>query len=213
MSSQRDDLVVLLFTDYNVFRGCTHHLFEAAKENPFLRRYLKATPERLSVLARMEEWCRERNVEPRLWLHFLFQMRGWRFSPKLTTADLCSEKALARFGKKAKLSFFRQHTQAHSLVDRSDAGFDPNRDTTPSVEALKLGYLQSGQAQRCLDEQLVQTLGYHPRSAVCLRCPLACDCAVRLEASVPFSLHAVRAGRLTPADAERQARGALCHSR
>lgn len=204
MSVERRLLDVLLL-DYNTYRQKTHHIFQqAALHGRHMRTFLKAKPDRMDALEQMVVWCRARQVEPRLWLYFLFACRGWRFPPMLTKGALCSEKMLAKFGKRKALDFFVAHTMENPVT--APAGYDPNRDLTSGVEAHKAKLLAESAPHTCRSSMLTETLGYHPQSKHCARCPEARACVLELESLVPFSMVAVRIGRLRSEDAERQSR-------
>ena len=196
----------LLLMDFNVYRLQTKYVHDAAQQTPWVRRFKAESAENLGAVSRMARWCRAHNVEPRLWLYFLFRSRAWRAAPQLTDGHLQSEKLLAKYGPQPRLGFFRRHTAEFQLADPRGDAYDPNRDVTESVEALKRQMLAAGAEEECRRQQLTRTLGYHPWSAVCARCPQREQCAIDLEAAVPFSIHAVRAGRLTAAQAELLAR-------
>lgn len=90
------------------------------------------------------------------------------------------------------------HDIQHGVV------FDPNRDISGTTEAYKRRHLMDGDPQLCMERMSVETFGYHPRSLVCARCPLAQACAGRLQASVNFDILALRRGEITAQQAVRQ---------
>lgn len=195
----------LLLGDWNVYQLQTFHAQDRINRGLFVGRR-KANADNLGQMEKLIAWCRLRHVEPRLWLFFLFKSRQWKFPPKFDDGNMLSEKQLAKYrALKTGLGFFRRRTGA-SALEGDDAEFDPNRDMAPHAEALKQRYLAEGQIQRCLDETLVNTLGYHPRSPICGCCPAAYECAVRLEGMLPFPILALRAGRISQREAERMAR-------
>jgi hypothetical protein len=195
-------LVFLLLQDWNVYLPLTRW----AAEQKFMPRARGPTKDNLTILANVVEWCRERSVEPRAWLHFCFHHRGFKWPPKFEPrkdgkSDLTSESLLPKFLKgQSGLGFFRRRMAASSEVH--DDAYDPNRDMTPHVEQLKYRYREAGDTETCASRQLVQTLGYHPRSVPCVGCPSRVRCAVQLEAAVAFPIVALRAGRITVQEAE-----------
>lgn len=196
-------LVDKLFEDYTLYRELTAFVWNLRENVGARNTRPKKTDEKLAVLAAMVVWCRGQGVEPRLWLFSLFSGRSWKYPPKLEGGHLCSKKMLEKYANTRGLGFFRKRVMA-SRDD--DITVDPNVDIIPSVEGRKAGYQSSGQAVRCREETALTTLGYHPRSSTCLRCPEAHRCAVDLASRMPFDIIALREGRLSAADAERFAR-------
>ena len=191
------DLVAKLFSDFNVYRAQTKRFHDMVDQG-YRVSYLKPTAARLALIDEMVTWCRDRNLEPRLWLFTLFKQRQWVWPPKFERGHLLSEKHIPKYKRATGLGFFRKRLEAG---DRSSA-FDPNRDTAASVEALKWRYATSAQQQRCLDEVMVKTLGYHPQSDICRKCSVRGPCAVKLQSHMPFDIIALRKGSLTQEEAE-----------
>jgi len=196
----------LLLGDWNVYMHATQHAHQLRQAGRHVG-MRKPLPANLAVLADMVAWCKEQGVEPRLWMFHLFARTNWRFPPKWP-GSFRSEAALEKFRRtigRSNLAFFRRRVSASKVAAEDGQAYDPNRDTTPSVEGLKARYLESGQEDRCMGEMLLRTLGYHPRSDVCGRCRLREECAVRLEGTMPFPVLALRSGRITSDEAERMA--------
>lgn len=197
----------LLVADWNVYMAQTLHAHNMRAQRRFMGER-KATAANVALLSQMVAWCRERHLEPRHWLFWLFQRTGWKFPPKFQPGYLMSPTAHEKFQKsvgRSNTAFFRRRLGAAAAAEMGQTVYDPNRDTTPSLEALKQRYAESGQHQRCMDETLLHTLGFHPASAPCQACPLRAECALRLEAMAPFPILALRAGQITSAEAERMA--------
>lgn len=194
----------LLLEDWNVYQAQTFFFSERVKEGLFLPTR-KDTKQNIALLEQVVAWCRERNAEPRLWLYFLFRVRNWKFPPKFTAGCLMSEPMLVKFRKVTRgLGFFR-HRMASSASENGGAEemFDPNRDTAPAVEAVKQRFQEANNPNGCMQQMIATTLGFHPKSVTCSRCLIRADCAALLEASVPFPILALRAHRITPAEAQR----------
>lgn len=200
------DVESLLLSDWNVYMCQTHFWHERKAAGQYMG-HRKMTPNNHALLASMVLWCRSRGVEPRLWLFFQFKVRGWRFPPKFDEGCLMSEKMLTKFWgmRTSGLGFFKKRMAVSKAEAEADAAFDPNRDTTPSVESVKQNFLTVGNPSGCMQD-VMRTLGFHPKSSVCSGCPIRNQCAVELEAMVPFPILALRAGRITAAEAEKIAR-------
>jgi hypothetical protein len=137
-----------------------------------------------------------------VWLHSLFDARHWTYAPPFP--QLRSHKHLQRFKTMRRGSTHfsaRVQRESNEAAVQSHSNYDPNRDVTATVENLKRHYLDSGQPQSCISS-LQETLGFHPRSLVCARCPYAQPCAQQLQAMVPFDIQALRRGEITAAHAQ-----------
>lgn len=205
-----DELLHLLVGDWAVYTQQTRWVFQRRQQGQ-VTRMRKANERTLQQFGKMVEWCRARSIEPRLWLYFLFSVRNWFAPPRFDDGSLMSESAIEkyrRFGSRGdRLGFFRRRMGA-SARESVGGTYDPNRDLAPSVESLKAHYNASGDHQRCYEETLLKTLGYHPKSQTCRACPISGQCAVGLEAAVAFPILSLRLGRITSADAEAIATGA-----
>lgn len=197
-------LAVQLFEDWNHWRKQTRQFAVLMQKNEWAARELKSTPERLDLFEKMIPWCRARHLEPRLWLMCLFKIRMWTFAPQLTEGSLMSENMIPKAKRQRGLGILRTRIQQTNRQAHSNEA-DPNRDVIHSVEALKFRYANENASARCLDEILEKTMGFHPKSPICLRCPLSGKCALALQAFVCFDVHGLRAGRITAEEAERQA--------
>lgn len=191
-------LVALLLADFNVYRYQTR--FYAQRMDEWAIRPARMQPATAELLGSMVGWCRERAIEPRLWLYGLFRFRGWKWPVRLDRGSLMSERQIPRYRRLSGLGFFQRRVMATSL-EGVGGEWDQNRDLAPHVEQLKSRYAAEGRHATCLDEQIVRTLGYHPASRVCRQCPVAGECAARLEGLAPFSFLALRAGRMTASQA------------
>jgi hypothetical protein len=197
----------VLLDDYNVYRMQTQHFWNQSQDasQPWRTKDLKATEARLQLFRDMCSWCAQRNLEPRLWLYILFKSRAWRFPPKCEAGSLMSENMIPRYRSAKGLGFFSRRIIATNRPDEAEMP-DPNRDLIHVVEALKERYAASGQHQRCMEELIIRTNGYHPKSKVCCACPLLGECAVRTQGSMSFDILGLRYGRITLEEAEKQAR-------
>ena len=201
------DLPNLLLLDWNIYMMQTRVTHQRQAAGLFVGSR-KPTVANVALLTTMVGWCQERMIEPRQWLFFLFKRTGWKFPPRFLPNYLMSDKAIPKYRSMSGLAFFRKRVGASILAEQGSAThFDPNRDITSSVEHLKMRYADANQPDRCLDESLLRTLGFHPKSKVCTTCALRADCATQLEAAMRFPIIALRAGRLTTEAAEGMSRG------
>lgn len=195
----------LLFEDYCYYRQHTAHVQKLKQERPYLRD-LKVTPQRLKLFSRMAKWCSDQGFNPREWLYSLFVSRRWLFCPKLETAHLLSQKHIPRYHALQDYTLYRQRIMEQESMKAPDLGtFDPNRDLSHTAEENKAAYLRAGRAEECMAQMFNSTFGYHPRSAVCSRCPVAVVCRDQLARSVDFDVLALRRGEITSEQARAQA--------
>lgn len=145
------------------------------------------------------EWCRSREIDPRLWIYLLFRARMWTWAPQLAAHHLMSEKMISRYEKLSEraLNGYRDHVSS----GKTKSKYDPNWQLTASVEALKRLYSQNGDVQRCMRESIDKTLGYHPKSSTCQVCPIQQQCSQQLVQLVDFDILALRRGDITPEQA------------
>lgn len=192
-----------LLADYNDYLSRTAHWQQLPCKS---RRRLNA--KNIEAMKAMAKWCEEQGVEPRLWLYSLFASRHWTFAPPFK--HLCSVKHLERFKQMHPGTFYANKVQKESneRVTQNADNFDPNRDLSGTAEQLKRYYLDAGYPATCMAE-VTHTLGFHPKSSVCARCPVAEACARALQARVTFDIMALRRGELSAEDARAQA--ALSH--
>lgn len=202
-----DGLLLRLLSDWNFYQAQTWNRQNLINQGRHPS-YRSANEKNLAVLSSMVQWCRSHSVEPRLWVFLLFKWRGWKFGPQFDPKHLQSEKLLERYARqRTGLGFFRNHVARDRPEDGDDSGtFDPNKDLLATLEAKKQAYVQTGQAQLCMDLMVRETLGYHPRSNVCATCPLRDPCSALLESTVPFPIIALRRGAITTAQARLIAR-------
>jgi hypothetical protein len=201
------DLQLQLFDDFNYYRAHTRNVLSRREKAP-VRDY-KQTPKRLDVLKEMIGWCSLHDVDPRLWLYSLFVSRKWLFAPTfnqlIPRSQRTAKKSLRSYSTLSDLPIFqkrideqnREHAEAEGVV------WDPNRDLNYSAEGLKRRFLNEGDVERCMREMETTTFGYHPKSFVCARCPVARRCEQALQAKVPFDITALRSGQLTAEQARR----------
>lgn len=134
----------LLLNDYNHYRFHTH----AVKGKRAAGQYItsvgatpKTRPKYLKVFDHLVVWCSERDIEPRSWLHSLFEARYWLYAPRIE--HLCSEKHLKRYGeKKGSSPLYRERVSAeqHELDDEKGRVFHAERDISYAAETLKIRY-------------------------------------------------------------------------
>jgi hypothetical protein len=195
------DLAVQLLADWSYYRTLTKHFHtlqgKGARIGP-----KKMTPELRALLDDLIVWCREKRLEPRLWLFALFKNRSWVGAPSLLRGHLLSEKQIFRYRRMRGIGFFGRRVRATGRDAAAEQAFDPNRDLAHTVEAMKRQYVQTGKAQECLEQVLERTLGFHPASKVCWACPLRDRCSIRIQSYVMFDILALREGRLSSSQAE-----------
>ena len=192
------DRARLLLRDYNTWRDRTNHIQQLRKKHPM--RQLGETQERLAVFESMAQWCEEQSLDPRLWLYSLFQTRRWLFAPKLN--QLRSPKHIIRYKRLQGTQAFesRVRQEFHQQQLREGGVFDPNRDMSTTTEYRKQRYQTLGLHSDCMHD--TECYGFHPRSAVCARCPVARTCYEHLQAQVPFDILSLRKGEMTVEQAQ-----------
>lgn len=200
-----NDLAAQLLADWSYYRTLTKH-FHTLKGKGARIGPKKMTPELRELMEELIAWCREKRLEPRLWIFALFKNRGWVGAPSLQRGHLMSEKQIWRYKKMRGIGFFTRRVRATARDQAAEAAFDPNRDMTHTVEAMKTNYVNAGRAQECLEQIFERTLGFHPGSKVCWSCPLRDQCAIKLQGFVMFDILALREGRLTSEQAEQVSR-------
>lgn len=196
-----------LFSDYNYFRLKTSNFQRLVREKrvpcntldrngPTGRKLIKA-------LTAMDAWCLEQGVDARHWLQSLFQIRRWNFAPRVD--HLISPKHLKRYRESPQPApQYESVVRAESAAARQKAGrsYEPTRDLSNTTESRKRTYLSIGNSERCMEEMQTATLGYHPKSLVCARCPTADRCRAQLQATSPYDIVALRDGSLSLVDAQ-----------
>lgn len=188
-----------LFGAYNTWRLQT----ASVTSKPF-RRTLASKPERLRLMGRMAAWCRERDLDPRLWLYWLFRSRKWMFAPKLEPGVLMTSnpKMIERY----RWMVDRKCLDGYRLNRDRPAAIDPNVDLVGAAEDQKRAHRRHGQSHICMRETPVTTYGFHPKSKTCVECPIANECATNLRRLVGFDIIALREGRMSVAEARGRAR-------
>jgi len=191
-----------LLEHYNYYRAHTQQFRQRCT------RWLKSTPVRKEQLHQLLQWCAARQLDPHRFIYSQFVGRQWVFAPPLhqlvPKSKQAERKALARYEQLRETPMFQrvvaaQVQQARTARTGRPHVWDPNKDLSHASEALKRRYLETAQFRRCIAETPTHTYGYHPRSTVCARCPVAHECAVRLQASVTFDILALRRGQTTAA--------------
>lgn len=202
-----------LLDDFNAYRSQTENYSRLRQLHPM--RSLGAE-KGLPALQAMDAWCRERGIDSRRWLYWLFARTRFRFAPKLTnliparkTPKLQAKaeaKALAAYNALRGTPQLTERVFRELEIKRAHAGqsYDPNRDLSHIAEAVKRRYLAEGNPDKCLSDMFanrpdtVPTWGYHPKSLSCVRCPLAQQCVAQLRAAVSsFDIVALRLGQMT----------------
>lgn len=198
-----------LFDLFNYYRSHTANVVARRQKAP-VRDY-KPTKQRLDVLKEMVGWCAQHEVDPRVWMYTLFDARSWGFAPKfdqlVPKTKKTAKKNLERYANLAHLPVLQKYNteQGYQKAQAAGAVWDPNRDLNYSAEGLKRRYLNEGDVQRCMSEMETATYGYHPKSFVCARCPLAQQCEQALQAKVSFDITALRRGEITAEQARQTA--------
>jgi len=193
-----------LFEDYNQWRDHTNHVQQMRQRHPMQR--LKAKPDRLQIFEQLITWCDGQGIPPRLWLYSLFQTRRWLFAPPLKHL-LSTKNHLPRYKELSNTQAYQDILRTERKVEVT---YDPNRDTSGTTEALKRRYLARGDAAGCM-AAVDATLGYHPKSDVCVPCACAVACEKKLVASAPFDIMALRRGELASTEAKKQAQFAYAY--
>lgn len=194
-------LAFTLFSDFNHWRSYCADV-RRRRQTQRVADYV-LSDERLDLFEEMDAWCREREIESRLWLYLLFRARRWNWSPPLERAHLCSERMVPGYRKARCLDGYRRHLFGAQPRERY---FDPNLEISPTNEARKADLLQQpGGPHRCMALMVDTTYGYHPRSEVCRRCPLGPECAQQLSRWCDFDVMALRLGDLSKVEAIRSA--------
>lgn len=172
-----------LLSDYNYFRAFTGNV-GAIRERGGRVTYLAPTVERLAALEAMERWCADHGYSPRLWLALAFDRSRWRYAPQFNQlvpacrASMVKAEARYRMARDIPLLQQRMREVAHEEQVASGAAYDPVEDVTATTEALKRRYVELGHDPRdCMADG--DTLGFHPRSKVCVACPVRIECAER----------------------------------
>ena len=199
------DQARLLFADFCYYRQLTANVQKIKKSHPFVRD-LKATPARLKLFAHMAKWCEDQSINPREWVYSLFVSRRWLFCPKLERSHLQSVKHMPKFQATEDFSIYRRRLMELESVKAPGKGtFDPNRDLSHTAEESKAVYVREGRFQECMGGLVSETFGYHPRSSVCSKCPMAGPCQDHLVRSVDCDVLALRRGEITSDQARTQA--------
>ena len=196
-----------LFKDYGNYRLQTLNIAKRKANGDFVGQY-KPTTERIKLFCDMAEWCRERKIDPRLWLFLLFRMRRWTFAPQLKAAHLMSENAIPKywtFVESDYLDGYRRYLDAQGVQKKKSTHFDPNYDLSTAAEQLKRWYVTRGLEARCVQDVLTRTYGYHPKSQVCPTCPAQAACIEVIQGHCDFDIVALRNDEITVAEAQKQA--------
>lgn len=200
-----------ILDDYNYYRSYTAHVRDMrAKGHPVLdvKMKTKAGADRTPYFEKMVDFCDEHGLDPKIWLYMLFRIRKWRAAPRVDQLVPKSKKTvqknLSLYADLSDLPLFQKHRVEQRQQDAQEAGevWDVNRDVGYSTEALKRRYLNEGNAERCMSEMDERTYGYHPKSLVCARCPVATECARKLEMKFGTQMLALRRGEITARQAQ-----------
>lgn len=193
-----------MFADFQRYRLQTASI-QKVRANAGWARMHKETPERLQLFEQTASWCRERQIDPRLWIYNLFRSRSWTFPPQLQANHLMSENLIPKYERLGYqvLDGYRERF----TPKKKGPPFDPHVDISFTAEALKKLYQSQGDQARCLRETTDRTLGWHPKSSTCMTCPLAMQCRENLAKLVDFDIVGLREGRLTVEEAKAVVRG------
>lgn len=195
----------LLLRDYSDYFLQTAYIKKLKASGGYITG-VKITPERIQAIERMAIWCRERRLDPRHWLQSLFESRRWIFPPQWN--QLTSAKHLAKYPTIPVSRPYQKKMQDELLTGQTRRGatFDVNRDLSPVTEAIKARHLYHQESDRCLAGMKSETMGYHPLSTVCARCPRAKECEQALRALANFDIVALRQGAISLEQAAAQER-------
>ncbi len=210
LSAEDEKLVSQLLAQYNKYRMATADVHARRSRGEYVRELTmtgRVGGELVRNLCEMIPACRERSLDPALWLYSLFKSRVWSRSPNANQLSIFSEKNLRHYhlvGAQSQPMLSAQMRQqvTESRAARGDTGYDQNRDLTPGAEALKRRFSREGDYERCMEGMSTSTLGYHPKSIVCSQCPIAESCALKLRSMVPFDIIALRRGDITSEQAK-----------
>lgn len=191
---------------YNYFRAHTTHVHElrdqGKKVNDVVLR-TKRGEDRTPYFQGFLDFCKEQNVDPRMWMYMLFKIRGWKAAPKFTQLVPKSKKTLQKnlntYANLSDIPLFQKMRDERNHRESVESGndWDKNRDIGISTEAVKRRYLNDGDSERCIEEMDERTYGFHPQSLVCARCPLTTQCASIFERKFGPHIAALRRGELT----------------
>ena len=193
-----------LLARYNEFRRKTNGYQEAKAKNPYLKDLVakpKSGPDRLQQLEKLVQWCGKEGIDPERWIYTMFSSYRWMHAPpfkNLIPKNKKTSKTYALYFQARETPEYdrivRQRVEAKQM--QNGAVFDPNRDLSASAEHLKRRYLSENRPDECL-ENMGETLGYHPKSLACVRCPMQTHCMHRLQQMVSFNIVALRRGDIT----------------
>lgn len=204
---------IRLFRDFNFYREQTTRIQQVKAQRGFAAQY-KLTNQRIEFFESLIGWCRNNQVDPRLWLYTLFRARRWYEPPALRNLnsakkEFMSKKHLDKYEKLLESNVLDGYMKHIRKDVRPRDEFDPNKDILPRIEQVKDQLLMTQQSERCMLKMVDETFGYHPKSKVCGRCPIAVQCAQKLKGSVDFDIIALREGLITVQEAlaEKRKRG------
>jgi hypothetical protein len=207
VTREHPEIAYRLLDDFNLWRGRCSAVAKAREAHRVSE--MKPNDERLEILAEMDRWCAERRIDSRLWLFLCFRLRRWFYPPLISRGELLAEAKIVDYRNMRGLDAYRRHVAPKS----APRTFDPNRDMAPHIEAQKRRLVDGGRAALCMALGIEETLGFHPRSEVCGRCPLANECRAQLEAFADFDILALRRGEITAEQAQDQAHRARTSQR
>lgn len=145
--------------------------------------------------AKFIEWCRERDVDPMLYMEARFKdvtrLSNERW-PSL--ARMHSPKFLERWEKEAGNLIRDQHHSSMKPVRKTPAEQQITRfmqKPTVVEENLRGEYLREGRYRLCMHES-ENTGGYDPRSKHCPNCPIKHECLLALNREAGFDVGALR---------------------
>ncbi len=200
MSQQAEKLLAR----YNEFRRKTNGYQEAKTSKPYLRDLVakpKNGPDRLKQLDALAMWCAQEGIDPERWIYTMFVSYRWMHAPpfqNLIPKNKKTSKTYALYFKARETPEYdrvvRQRVEAKQM--QSGVVFDPNRDFSATAEHLKRRYLSEGRPDECM-ENMDETLGFHPKSIACVRCPMQTHCMNALQQRVSFNIFALRRGEIT----------------
>lgn len=184
-----EELALLCIRDFNICRTQTKHFYDLELKGGWTLQPLKANPARVKLFKELVEWCRARQLEPRLWVYGLFKARAWRFPPKAEAGHLMSENLIPKYRALKGLGFYRH--LVHSSIKEKTKELDPNLDVIYATEQVKRR-LSAQDPEKCIDLTMTKTLGFHPKSKVCQSCPSRTECAINLQSLMSFDVIGAR---------------------
>jgi hypothetical protein len=151
-------------------------LERAATAGEFKYRRKRATLDNVEVFYGLELWCRARQLDPGAWIWSVFASLGWKRPVGLR--ELLSDGRRKTYDQLYDTSWAQLNAMLTTVDQDTNDRFQPFRDLAPGAEEAKRQYAARGDADLCMINIDI-TLGFHPESTTCSRCPLRTQCQQR----------------------------------